>query len=78
MELLVYFYERINTDLSQFSRLGQTARLRLIGQLDKRFGDASADDYLPIFLDPVTCPYSKSLCTKDVHKDAFAIFKIKH
>jgi len=69
--------ERIEIDLSQFSILAQTARQRLICQLDKRFGDASAENYLAIFLDPVTCPYSKSLCP-EIHSDAFFIFKMKH
>ena len=70
--------ERVDTSLSEFSTLARTARRRLICQVEKRFGDASAGDYLPIFLDPVTCPYSKSLCPEEVHKNAFAVFKTKH
>jgi hypothetical protein len=61
---------RIETPLSEFSDLGKRCLERLKRQLQNRFRYDLPSDFIPIFLDPVTCPMAKVRIPSDRYEEA--------
>jgi hypothetical protein len=69
---------RIEKPLSEFSDLGKRCLDRLKQQLEYRFRYNLPYDFIPIFMDPVTCPMEKVLIPLHRYERALNVFRDGH
>jgi hypothetical protein len=71
-------WKRRSKTINSFTDTGKKCLQRLSQQLDLRFKYEKPEQFLPVFLDPVTCPLSDKLIPTEYFAAALAHFKQRH
>jgi hypothetical protein len=71
-------FPREPKDLEDFTNHGKICNTRLKEQLKLRFKFDKDYQFLPVFLDPITCPLASKLIPQEYYNDTLLCFKAKH